>query len=168
MVHLVGMVGAKKLDVGEAEVTLRLIAGLSAPRGLEDRVHAHLIAAPRKGRVFPWAAPVLRESGWMRSVAAAAIVCVVAGGGWGVYAHVMPGQAVRTLAGAGMGEPFSTGEARRRPQTLEGPALPPAATPKATAIATKVVSKPATKHVHAAQVGTVSKANNPTAGAPVQ
>ena len=37
-----------------AEETLRLIASLPAPAGLEDRVHAALRAAPRRGRVLAW------------------------------------------------------------------------------------------------------------------
>ena len=70
-------------DCGEA--TLRLIAGLPAPAGLEERVHRALRAAPREsqgaGRVLAWPArfraKAVLESNWMRATAAAAIVFVV-------------------------------------------------------------------------------------------
>jgi hypothetical protein len=62
----------------------------------------------------------------MRTAAAAAIVFVVAGGGWGVYTHVQhgqngqPGKVIvmsRTLQPGG----FSGAGAMRTPQTLPGP-----------------------------------------------
>jgi hypothetical protein len=128
---------------GDAEATLRLIAKLAAPDGLEDRVHAKLIAAPRHGRVLAWPGAVVPTGGWLRAVAAAAIVCVIAGGGWGVYSRVQPGQSTQPVTGTHMASPgtgqsagqgqFSTGDAVRRPQTLNGPAAPAAvttATPK--------------------------------------
>ena len=75
------------------EATLRLIANLPAPKGLEDRINASLRTAqqsvPRKGRLLSWPGTKFRPgSDWMRSAAAAAIVLVVAGGGWGIYSHV--------------------------------------------------------------------------------
>jgi|ERR1700722_8734951 hypothetical protein len=114
------------------EETLRLIASLPAPEGLEDRVHAALNAMPRKSRVLAWPRALRAESGWMRGAAAAAIVFVVAGGGWGVYTRVestqmeqnqpakvivMPARMPSTggLQGAG---------AMRPPVTLPGPAAP--------------------------------------------
>src|SRR5580698_2273373 len=114
------------------EETLRLIASLPAPEGLEDRVHAALNAMPRKSRVLAWPRALRAESGWMRGAAAAAIVFVVAGGGWGVYTRVestqmeqnqpakvivMPARMPSTggLSGAG---------AMRPPLTLPGPAAP--------------------------------------------
>jgi hypothetical protein len=131
---------SKDSGAGEADATLRLIASLPAPQGLEDRVHASLHAAPRRARVLAWPLPLAGE--WMRAAAAAAIVFVVAGGGWGIYAHVQPGQAIRGIAGPGphAGAPggFSQGGAVRRPQTLVGPIVttPPAnAAPKLRASA---------------------------------
>jgi hypothetical protein len=122
-------------DDGEAEATLRLIASLPAPKGLEDRVHAALHEAPHRARVLAW--PVSLSSEWLRAAAAAAIVFVVAGGGWGIYAHVQPGAAVQGIAAPGphLSAPggFSEGGAVRRPQTLVGPtvtAAPETATPK--------------------------------------
>jgi len=119
------------------EETLRLLASLPAPAGLEDRVQAGLRAAPRTARILHWPAALLPASGmagsWMRSAAAAAIVFVVAGGGWGIYSHVQPGQPARVTVmpprvGAGGG--FSSAGAMRTPQTLNGPVLPQPVTPK--------------------------------------
>ena len=118
--------------VNSSEDTLRLIAGLPAPAGLEERVHKALRFAPRKGQVLAWpasfrariASGTVLESNWMRAAAAAAIVFVVVGGGWGVYSRVQPGPAGKVIvipqrmpssggfAGAG---------AIRTPETLPGP-----------------------------------------------
>ena len=113
------------------EETLRLIASLPAPVGLEDRVHAGLLAAPRRARVLAWPAALRPGSVWMRSTAmrsaaAAAIVAVVAGGGWGVYSRVQQSQPPRVIAvpphAAAQGG-FSNAGAMRTPQTLNGPVL---------------------------------------------
>jgi len=159
---------------GDAEATLRLIAQLAAPDGLEDRVHAKLIAAPQRGRVLAWPGAVIPAGGWLRAAAAAAIVCVIAGGGWGVYSRVQPGQSAQPVAGTHMASPgtgqsagqgqFSTGDAVRRPQTLNGPAAPAAvttATPKH-----KTPMKPAATTTQSAKVKTVKTAST-TAVAPV-
>jgi hypothetical protein len=151
--------GSQKDVVSAAEVTLRLIARLPAPEGLEERVHAGLRAAPRRARVLAW--PMAGE--WMRAAAAAAIVCVVAGGGWGIYARVQPGQ----VAPPGMGGPrlaapggFTEGGAVRRPQTLVGPTVSAPAGPQTTT-KTKAPVKPA---VTAAEAK--SAAGNKTGVAP--
>jgi len=103
-----------------AEQTLRLIASLPAPAGLEDRVHAALGAAARSGRILAWP-----QSDWMRTAAAAAIVFVVAGGGWGVYTHVQHGQPAKVivLPRAMQQGGFSGAGAKRTPQTLPGPTV---------------------------------------------
>jgi len=80
---------------GEAEATLRLIASLPPPQGLEERLHASLAEAPRRGRVLAWPAALNPGSAWMRSAAAAAIVSVVVGGGWGVYSRIPHAQQAR-------------------------------------------------------------------------
>ena len=112
--------------------TLRLIAGLPAPAGLEDRVHKALRAAPHElrggGRVLAWPASfrakTVMESNWMRAAAAAAIVFVVVGGGWGVYSRVQPGQAGKVLVMPQL-MPGSRGLAGsgaiRTPTTIPGP-----------------------------------------------
>ena len=80
-----------------AEETLRLIAKLPAPMGLEERVQTALDAAPRRGRVLAWPRTLRPESSWMRGAAAAAIVFVVAGGGWGVYTRVEQSQPAKVI-----------------------------------------------------------------------
>jgi hypothetical protein len=135
---------------GPAEETLRLVASLPAPDGLEDRVNAALSAAERRGRVLAWPRAIRPESGWMRTAAAAAIVFVVAGGGWGVYMRVeqqnQPAKVIvmpARIPGAGG---FSGAGAMRTPLTLPGPAAPQPAKvsppAKADAARTKTVKKP--------------------------
>src|SRR5580658_2210443 len=142
---------SKDSDAGEApssaEDTLRLIARLPAPEGLEERVKAGLRSAPRSGRVLAWPGTFSPTAGWLRAAAAAAIVFVVAGGGWGIYSRVQPRQPAHGIAGprvAGPGQ-FSPGDAVRRPQTLVGPTVTnPAGPHKAGAAApkTKTAAKP--------------------------
>jgi hypothetical protein len=156
--------------VSEAEKTLRLIARLPAPEGLEDRVHAGLKTAPSGGRILAWPVPLTLASGWMRSAAAAAIVFVVAGGGWSIYSRVQPGQPPQRIAGpriAGPGQ-FSTGEAVRRPQTLNGPMLTNPATPKMPQA--KVPAKALAKATHrpSAKSNAMSKSVEPPVAPAVQ
>jgi len=125
----------------EAEKTLRMIAQLPAPDGLEERVNAVLKSQRPGGHVLTWPAGAghARPSrsgfllpGFMRVAAAAAIACVVAGGGWGIYARVQQVQSARVLAlpHAVSSGGFSNAGAMRTPQTLVGPAAPhPASTP---------------------------------------
>ena len=108
-----------------AEATLRLLANLPAPEGIEDRVMAGLKTAPRTARVLHWPSVLQPTSSWMRGAAAAAIVFVVAGGGWGICTRVQPGQPAKVIvmprAGAGGG--FSSAGAMRTPQTVNGPVV---------------------------------------------
>jgi hypothetical protein len=124
------------MNADSGEETLRLIAGLPAPAGLEERVHKALRAAPRKGRVLAWPArfraKTVMESNWMRAAAAAAIVFVVVGGGWGVYSRVQPGPAGKVIvmpqrmpSSGG----FSGAGAIRTPQTIPGPKVREASHP---------------------------------------
>lgn len=143
---------------GPAEETLRLIASLPAPDGLEDRVNAALSAVQNRdrvlgrGRVLAWPRAIRPESGWMRTAAAAAIVFVVAGGGWGVYMRVEQSQTPKVIVmPARISAPggFSGAGAMRAPVTLPGPAAPQpvkASEPaKADAAQTKTVKKPAAR-----------------------
>jgi hypothetical protein len=118
-----------------AEETLRLLASLPAPAGLEERVHTALSAAPRRSRVLAWSrgrvfagsSPIRPETSWMRSAAAAAIVFVVAGGGWGVYTRVEQTQPARVIvmpARMPVTGGFAGAGAMRPPQTLPGPKAP--------------------------------------------
>jgi hypothetical protein len=109
-----------------AEATLRLIAGLPAPQGLEDRVLSGLKSAPRSARVLHWPSILQPTGSWMRGAAAAAIVFVVAGGGWGIYTRVQPTQPARVLVmppRVGPSGSFSGAGAMRTPQTINGPVL---------------------------------------------
>jgi hypothetical protein len=120
----------RKVAAGDAEATLRMIARLPAPEDLENRVFASLNAAPDSGRVdsgrrstgrvLAW--PVRdgwARAEWMRGAAAAAIVFLVAGGGYGIYSRVQP---VQGVAGPRVGE-FGGSGAVVRPKTLQGPAI---------------------------------------------
>jgi hypothetical protein len=94
------------------EATLRLIAGLHS--------------APHTARILHWPAMLHPTGSWMRGAAAAAIVFVVAGGGWGIYTRVQPAQPARVIVmpprvGAAGG--FSNAGAMRTPQTLNGPVV---------------------------------------------
>ena len=108
---------------GSAEATLRLIARLPVPDGLEDRVMDGLKTAPRRGQILHWPSVLQPGGSWMRSAAAAAIVFVVAGGGWGIYSRVQPGQPAKVIVmpRAGTGGGFSSAGAMRTPQTLSLP-----------------------------------------------
>lgn len=124
------------MQAGEANETLRIIASLPAPEGLEDRVNRALSDAPRLARVLPW--PQSRErwvdSAFARGAAAAAIVFVVGGGSWGVYSRVHSSDVPRAIVMprvAAPGSGFSSAGAMRTPQTLNGPTLAhPVAPPK--------------------------------------
>jgi len=121
---------------GGFEESLRMIARLPAPEGLEERVIAGVRAgAGRRARILEFPAVLRPGSDWMRGAAAAAIVLVVAGGGWGIYARVQRPQAARVIAmpvrGTAPGG-FSNAGAMRTPNTLNGPVVPVAVTAKKT------------------------------------
>lgn len=137
---------------GEFDETLRLIARLAPPEGLEERVKAGLRTAPasRQARVLAWPTALRLETAWMRSAAAAAIVAVVIGGSWGIYSRVQPNQpanAIATPPRVSTHSGFSSAGAMRTPQTLNGPVAPPAAAhPVAAApLAAQPEAKPALK-----------------------
>jgi hypothetical protein len=155
---------------GEAETTLRLIASLSAPVGLEDRVlaglrAARLSAAPGRGssrtRILSWPTHRRLESNWMRSAAAAAIVFVVVGGGWGVYSRVQPVQPARVIAMpprvAAPGG-FSSAGAMRTPQTLNGPVVTHKATIATQPAKDAAKAQPVRKTMHGNKGSLASKA----------
>jgi hypothetical protein len=113
--------------------TLRLIASLPVPAGLEDRIVVGLRSSrrmqPHGARILAW--PLRPGRAWahsaaLRTAAAAAIVLAVAGGGWGVYSYVQSNQP-RAVAQpprpAVSSGGFSNAGAMRTPQTLNGPVL---------------------------------------------
>ncbi len=142
-------------DSAPVEQTLRWLANLPAPAGLEERVLAKLEAAPRPARFQVWpllAWPCLAwprlagprfsrsrsfplENSWLRSAAAAAIVAAVVGGGWAIQAHIQPAPSTQAVAAPSAhtvpNRGFSTASAMRTPQTLVGPLVRPSPTPAA-------------------------------------
>ena len=116
------------MDNRSVDETLRMIARMPAPEGLEERVKAGLHLAGTPGRVLAWPAarraqsegagsmigpgvsmpsvraPGVRDRiGWVRTgcargAAAAAIALAVAGGGWGIYSRVEPAQSAKAVA----------------------------------------------------------------------
>ncbi len=128
-----------RVPITEAEKTLRLVASLPAPQGLVDRVQEELRTAPR-GRLLQWPTALLPGS-WslspaLRGAAAAAIVCIVACGGWRIYSHVQVPAAptanvVVMPARVGTQGAFSNAGAMRTPDTLAKPVLTHAVTPAA-------------------------------------
>lgn len=133
-------------ESSSAEETLRLIAGLPAPAGLAERVHAALGAetnrdpekqasvdqGARRGRVLAWPAAPRRQNSWMRTAAAAAIVFFVVGGGWGVYSRVQHGRPARIIAmpHIPVSGGFSGAGAMRTPVMVPGPVVTHPATPQ--------------------------------------
>jgi hypothetical protein len=115
--------------VSTGEDTLRLIAGLPSPEGLEGRVRAALRTAPRQGWVLTWPFALRSDAAWVRAAAAAAIVMVVAGGGWGVYSHIQPWQPAKAGVVPSRAGQFSGASAVRSPQSLQPPVV--SAAPKA-------------------------------------
>jgi hypothetical protein len=117
--------------IGPGEDTLRLIAGLPAPDGLANRMRAGLRAAPRGGWILMGRGPLRPPGGWMynsliRGLAAAGIVCVVAGGAWRIYSRVQPAAKAVVVPASGAshgGSGFSTAGSRHIPETLQGPVL---------------------------------------------
>lgn len=139
-------------DPASFEETLRLIAHVPVPVGLEERVYSALSAAPRNGKLLSWphaldSAPFSGASAWLRAAAAAAIVFVVAGGGWGVYRRVQhPSSKVIAMPAA---QPtadggFSAAGAIRKSHTVKGPVLvQPAAKPGRKKGRKKLTARPA-------------------------
>jgi hypothetical protein len=137
----------------EAERSLRLIASLPGPDGIEDRVKSGLRGSPIQTGVIAWPLSSPNRTGWaqvsyLRAAAAAAIVFVVAGGGWGVYAHFGPApapaaEAVPQRIGDGSG--LSPAGAKRIPTTVEGPRI---AAPENVKQETGVGSASTPQHVH--------------------
>ncbi|HLY41887.1 MAG TPA: hypothetical protein VKR52_11775 [Terracidiphilus sp.] len=123
-----GFAGRK--EAPDAEETLRLIAGLPAPRGLEERVKRSLRMDSGGAKVMEWPAeftPGQRwtQGPWVRCAAAAAIVLVVAGGSWGVYPHrqTTPAPKATVLPHIPAAHGFENANAIRTPQTLQGPVV---------------------------------------------
>jgi hypothetical protein len=126
---------------GTVEATLRLIATLPAPEGLDRRVQTGLRSHVRSGRrqahVLSWPAAKPAGNHWMRSAAAAAIVFVVAGGGWGIYSRVQKPESAKVIVLPHAQTPgeFTNAGAIRTPKTLNGPVVAHSASQPASASA---------------------------------
>ena len=107
----------------EAEESLRLIANLPAPRGLENRVIAGLRSAPARARVLSFTRLPGSTENWFRGAAAAAIAFLIVGGGWGIYSRVQPAGSTATIPQPGNTKGFSNAGAVRVPQTLQAPVV---------------------------------------------
>jgi hypothetical protein len=116
----------------DGQETLRLIAALPAPAGIEERVKAGLRAAPRQSSsVIRWPHRAPDAARWtslpsIRAAAAAAIVMMVGGGGWGVYSHIrVAPQPAAVIAPEHLGGTtgLSSAGATRKPRTLDGPVV---------------------------------------------
>ena len=165
---------------GAFEDTLRLIARLPAPEGLEERVQVGLHSAAGtvrgqasgRARILRWPAALSLENAWMRSAAAAAIVFVVAGGGWGVYSRVEPGQPARGIALPHVAAPggFSGAGAMRMPQTLNGPVVghPATAAPQPATAAAKGAARSARTPLHRGNSAVAKKAIAPPVAHPAR
>lgn len=115
---------AKAARDGEnAEATLRLIASLPAPNGLESRVITGLRSAPLSRPIISWPAMLKPSESWFRAAAAAAIVFVIAGGGWGIYTHVQSGPTVIAPLRVNPSGGFGNAGAIRTPQTVPAPVV---------------------------------------------
>jgi hypothetical protein len=155
-------------DLSSVDETLQLIAHAPVPEGLAERVRAsldaRLAAGPRKGLVLLWPKALKPGSNWMRSAAAAAIVFVVAGGGWGVYSRVQPGPAAKVAVPpphVAVPGGFSNAGAMRTPQTLNGPVLShPVAQPHTANPAVKTSTQTAQKLARHAKSGLAIKAGD--------
>jgi hypothetical protein len=134
--------------VRNAEETLRLIATLPAPHGLSKRVQARLAATPPRATLTNWHG--FSRNGWMftpvlRGFAAAAIVLVVAGGGFAIFSRIQPSpsaNAVEQPARIGNGGAFAGAGAMRKPETLNGPVLTSPVVPEKQKMASPALPSP--------------------------
>jgi hypothetical protein len=148
---------------GEFEETLRMVARLSPPEGLEERVQVGLRTVSPKARILRWPEALRLENTWMqnlaRAAAAAAIVAVVVGGGWSVSSRFQPTQPTSAIAVpphiSSQGG-FSSAGAMRTPQTLNGPVVahPATVAPETAKPAAKHATKTPARQVKSAPVKT--------------
>lgn len=169
------------------QATLRVIANLPVPEGLEDRVRRALRAAPQESHLLAWPSglkpkAVCLDSSWVtpgwigawsRAAAAVAIGMVVVGGGWGVYSRVERSQPQRVIVfpHSAVSGGFSSAGAMRTPETLNGPVLVHPL--KADAAPAKAKAKPArpTKApalLHAPRANPAAKSAAQTSAPPAQ
>lgn len=150
--------GAQPGMHSETDDTLRLLAKLPVPDGLEERVHASLKHTSRSAEVISWPSSGGSARGWMngplmRGAAAAAIVLVVMGGSWAMSSYVHPAPIPQAIAQPRVIAPrggFSSANAMRTPTTLNGPTVQPSEV-KAAATSSAQGSAKRTKKKHPAR-----------------
>lgn len=120
----------RQSDSNNYEETLRRLAQLPAPTGLQERVQARLATANKQNKRDDWRAFFSKlfapQSSWRRGLAAAAIVLVIFGVGWGIAWSIQPPAPAAQIAppvGATVSGGFSSAGAIRTPPTLQGPAV---------------------------------------------
>jgi hypothetical protein len=166
--------------ISAAEETLRLLARLHAPEGLEERVQKKLrnavVSSAHQAKILGWPAWLRPSGGWMQSAPlraafAGAIVAVVVGGGWIVSSRLpaaQPGMAVTTSPRGAAPGGFSAANAKRTPQTLDRPlvAVPAEAPPpKAAPLTKEKADQPATrKPLQAGKLNPAKKLHVATVG----
>ena len=159
---------------GDFEETLRLIARVSAPEGLEERVQTGLRKAKStssgKARILAWPVALRLDSAWSqsnlaRTAAAAAIVAVVVGGGWRISSRFQPAQPSSANAvpahSTNQGS-FSSAGAMRTPQTLNGPIVTATAAAHPAAAVTQPAKHAALSKHHRGAPASVKKPTTPT------
>ncbi len=163
----------------DAEDTLRLIAKLPVPEGLVSRVQSKLHTSPRAASVLDWPGAFGLAGSWMhgallRGAAAATIVFVVAGGGWGIFSRVQlaappAAKVIATPRPIGSTSGFSSAGAIRKPETLNGPVLTHSAkpTPQQTDVSTPA-ARPVQKPLRGSHSGKAKKVAPPAVGLPMQ
>ena len=156
--------GSEIRSSGNYEETLRLIARLSAPEGLEERVQAGLRAVSPKARILRWPDALRLENVWMqnllRASAAAAIAALVIGGCWSISTRYQPAQPTSAVAAPLRGNAqggFSSAGAMRT--TLNGPIVthPAISAPETDKPDVKTTAKKPVHH------GKSAMTNNPVA-----
>jgi hypothetical protein len=134
----------------EAEETLRLLARLPAPEGLNDRIHSRLEMTTRPARrsflasIWSLWMPAQR----LQFAGAALLVLAVAGSTWSVYHTSNRAGNVTPVPPAGPSTSFGSAGAERVPQTLKPIKVPPPPTKKTGPTHTTQKPSPKTLAAH--------------------
>ena len=121
--HNISVSNSHSETLREVEQTLKLIATISAPQGLEERVKAGIRSAHRSHGLLAFPSLPSPTENWFRAAAAAAIVFVVIGGGWGIYSRVPAAGPTAVAPQMRPSNGFSNAGAVRVPQTLQAPVV---------------------------------------------
>jgi hypothetical protein len=125
--------------------TLHLLTQVEPPKGLAERVQSRLEDEPRRRThrgLLHLFDPLTPWGNWMRGLAAAAIVAILAGGCWEVFSRshapaVTPSASLAAPSTTTTGNGFTSAGAVRKPQTLDGPLARPENDPAKSAVKAK-------------------------------